>query len=123
MEKTEKPERSNLEAQRIGNAIIFLALIGPFKITDKKVFEGVDLAIELLNNARLLPFWWDQLQPEQQVGVVQLIQLQPDASHLVSHRWKYMHPRAQDAFAFALRQRLRQSIARLKDAAKVGEAA
>lgn len=108
--KSEPISRTPAQAERIGDALIFLAYLGPLILSDRQRLDNVDLALALLNDRRLMPIWWDQLQPEQQLAALQMVAMPPKGSALVMPRWKYMHPKTQDAFAFRVRQKIRGSL-------------
>lgn len=118
--------RTPEQSERIGNALIFLAMLGPLVLTDRRRLEHVDLALALLNDHRLVPVWWDQLPADQKLPVLQMLAMPSGGSYLVMDKFKFMHPKTQEAFAFRLRQRIRgalQAASReFRDAAPVADA-
>lgn len=102
--------RTPEQAERVGNALIFLAMLGPLILTDRRRLDHVDLALALLNDRRMMPVWWDQLPVEQKLPVLQMVAMPTGGSYLVMPQWKYMHPKTQDAFAFRVRQKIRGAL-------------
>ena len=106
----EPKARTPGEAEKIGDALLFIALLGPLVMSDRSRMDAVDVAFALLNESRLFPAWWDATDHDRQLSILQFVQMPARAELLVLPRWKYMNPKAQDAFTFRLRQKIRSAV-------------
>lgn len=89
--------------EQIGEAVMFLAALGEFRLANDDPIKSVDLALYLINTNADMHRFWDSRNVRQKLQIVQHLQPKPGIATRIEYEWYQMLDEARRELAERMR--------------------